>query len=154
MITAAQAKAKFGEPGVHEGNYMVIWTVPEDIRAKFAHVRFSALGTLGFPKKIYMNKFLKGPLEKGLRNLITRNFAGEMKTWDGCYIIRNARGLSSWSMHAWGLAIDVNAATNRLGKAPTLSSGFVKCFTDVGLDWGGKWRRPDGMHFQLAAFPA
>ena len=154
MITPAQAKAKFGEPGMAEGNYMLVWSVPADIRSALAHVRFSALGTTGFPGKIYMNKQLKIPLEAALRNIITRGFGPEMKTWDGCYIIRNARGLSSWSMHSWGLAIDVNAATNRLGAKPLLSKGFVKSFTDVGFDWGGIWSRPDGMHFQLAAFSA
>jgi hypothetical protein len=152
MITPAQAKAKFGEPGVSEGTYMLVWTVPADIRSALAHVRFSALGTTGFPSKIYMNKSLKISLEQALRNVIARGLSAEMKTWDGCYIIRNARGLSSWSLHAWGLAIDTNAATNRLGAPPTLSQGFVRCFTDAGLDWGGKWSRPDGMHFQLASF--
>lgn len=151
MITPAQARARFGDPGVSEGNYMTVWAVPADIRSSLAHVRFSALGTNGFPGKIYMNKGLQAPLDAALRNVIGRGFGPEMKTWDGCYIIRNARGLSSWSLHSWGLAIDVNAATNRLGAKPTLSSGFVKSFTDVGFDWGGIWTRADGMHFQLAA---
>jgi hypothetical protein len=130
---------------------MTTWAVPADIREAFKHVRFSAMGTIGFPGKIYMNKLLKEPLEKALRNVIGRGLAPEMKTWDGCYIIRNARGLSSWSMHAWGLAIDVNAATNRLGEDPSLSRAFVRCFTEVGFDWGGIWKRPDGMHFQLTS---
>lgn len=152
MVTATQAQKKFGAPGGNlEGQYMTVWSVPADIRSQLSHVRFSALGTTGFPSKIYMNNLLKAPLERSLRNLIAKNFHREMKTWDGCYIIRNARGLSSWSLHAWGLAIDVNAATNRLGAKPILTNGFVKCFTDAGFDWGGIWKRPDGMHFQLTA---
>jgi hypothetical protein len=54
------------------------------------------------------------------------------------------------SLHSWGIAVDVNAFSNGLGKEPTLSAGFVKCFTDAGFDWGGVWKRKDGMHFQLA----
>ena len=131
---------------------MSTWVVPNDIRQAFSHVKFSALGTVGFPAKIYCNKHLQPALERGLRNVMQRNITGEMKTWDGCYIVRNARGLKAWSMHAWGLAIDLNAATNRLGAAPTLSAGFVKCFTDAGLVWGGGWSRPDGMHFELGSF--
>jgi len=46
--------------------------------------------------------------------------------------------------------VDVNAFENAMGKEPKLSSGFVKCFTDAGFDWGGNWKRKDGMHFQLA----
>jgi hypothetical protein len=154
-ITSSAALKKFGAPGnaATQGKYMKVWVVPADIRAAFSHVFFSALGQKGFPAKIFCNTLLIAPLEKALRNLIARGKASEMKTWDGCYIVRNARGLSSWSLHAWGLAIDVNAATNQLGKKPTLSAAFVKCFTDAGFEWGGPWSRPDGMHFQLKALP-
>lgn len=132
---------------------MMRWAVPADIQQAFKHVRFSALGTNGFPKAIYCNKALIGPLEQALRNLMTRGCAAEMKTWDGCFIVRNARGLQSYSLHSWGLAIDLNASANRLGQKPVLSAKFVKCFTDAGMDWGGTWSRPDGMHFQLAKLP-
>jgi hypothetical protein len=54
------------------------------------------------------------------------------------------------SLHSWGLAVDLNAFENGLGKEPKLSPGFVKCFTDAGFDWGGTWKRKDGMHFELA----
>ena len=54
------------------------------------------------------------------------------------------------SLHSWGIAIDVNAFENGLNQIPKLSPGFVKCFTDAGFEWGGTWKRKDGMHFQLA----
>ena len=73
----------------------------------------------------------------------------ELKTWDGCFNVRRKRGLKSLSLHSWGIAIDVNAAWNGLGKEPTLSKEFVQCFIDAGFDWGGTWTRKDGMHFQL-----
>ena len=64
-------------------------------------------------------------------------------------ILEKKRGLTSMSLHSWGIAIDVNAAWNGLNKPSTLSPGFVKCFTDAGFEWGGTWKRIDGMHFQL-----
>lgn len=130
---------------------MTLWVVPADIRRAFAHVFFSQLGTVGFPGRIYCHISLRPLLEQGLRNLMSRGLAAELRTWDGAYIVRNARGLKQWSMHAWGLAFDVNAATNRLGARPTLSAAFVRCFTDTGLVWGGSWKRPDGMHFEVPA---
>ena len=108
---------------------------------------------IGFiPKKIYCNKLIVEPLKAAFKNLIDRKFVSELKTWDGCYQVRKMRGLSSQSLHSWGLAVDLNQSTNQLGKQPTLSAGFVKCFTDAGFDWGGVWQRKDGMHFQLSKF--
>lgn len=153
-ITPTQALRLFGQPGdpKAESKYMTRWAVPEDIQSALRHVRFTAMGTIGFPKAIYMNKMLQKPLEAALRCLISKGLASELKTWDGCYIVRNSRGSNVWSLHAWGLAIDVNAATNRLGQKPTLSSGFVSCFTENGFNWGGRFRNmPDGMHFELAS---
>ena len=63
---------------------------------------------------------------------------------------RAQRGGRSLSLHSWGIAIDVNPKTNALGKTPTLSPAFVACFKETGFDWGGDWKRRDGMHFQLA----
>jgi hypothetical protein len=136
MVTSQQALKKYGDP-TKESN-MVLWDVPTELE----------IGVI--PKKLYCNKDLVAPLSLAFKNLITRGFVNELKTWDGCFNIRKKRGLSSMSLHSWGIAIDVNAAWNGLGKTPTLSAGFVKCFTDAGFDWGGTWTRKDGMHFQLS----
>ena len=136
MVTSAQCLKKYGDPN-KESN-MVVWDVPTELE----------IGVI--PKKIYCNKDMVKPLEQAFKNLIQRNHVKELKTWDGCFNIRKKRGLSSMSLHSWGIAIDVNAAWNGLNKTPVLSAGFVKCFTDVGFDWGGTWQRKDGMHFQLS----
>lgn len=104
-------------------------------------------------------------LEIAFLNLIDRGFADELKTWNGCHLIRPIRGYEDrvenlmakgeiekamiyMSVHSWGFGIDVNAKENGLGKIPKLSAGFVKCFIDAGFEWGGNWKRKDGMHFQ------
>jgi len=140
MVTSAQCFAKWGDPltTADEGKYMVLWDVPTELE----------IGVL--PKKLYCNKSMIAPLAIAFKNLIDRGFVKELKTFDGCFNIRKKRGLSSMSLHAWGIAIDVNASWNQLNMVPTLSAGFVKCFTDAGFDWGGTWTRKDGMHFQLA----
>jgi len=140
MVTSQQCFKKWGDPlTTHdEGTYMVMWDVPSELE----------IGVI--PKRLYCNKAIIKPLEQAFKNLIQRNKVNELKTWDGCFNVRKKRGLSSQSLHSWGIAIDVNAAWNGLGKEPTLSSEFVKCFTDAGFDWGGTWTRKDGMHFQLS----
>lgn len=143
MITSRDCLNKYGEPGnaKTEGRFISIWDVPADINA--------ALPAL--PNRIYCNNDLRGPLEKAFRNIIARGLTKEVKTWDGCYQVRNKRGQGSLSIHSWALALDINAAWNRFGARPTMSAALVKCFTDAGFDWGGTWSKPDGMHFQLAA---
>lgn len=152
MVTSAQCLKKYGDPNLLETQtkWFEVWNVPAVIQTAFKHVRFSAIGSIGFPKKIFMNKDFKSILERALINIIDRGFAKELKTWDGCFIIRQKRGLTSLSLHSWGLAVDVNAFENGLNKAPKLSAEFVKCFTDAGCEWGGNWNRKDGMHFQIS----
>ena len=141
MVTPQQAYQKYGDPAIRslEGKYMTLWTVPAPLRQG------------AIPSRIYCNKDMIAPLSQAFSNLINRNHIDELKTWDGCFNVRKQRGsISAMSLHSWGIAIDVNAATNGLGQTPTLSPGFVKCFTDAGFDWGANWARKDGMHFQLS----
>lgn len=137
MVTSAQALKKYGEPSQSNPN-MILWDVP-------THLEIGII-----PKRIYCNKDLVKPLEFAFKALIDTGYVKELKTWDGCFNIRKKRGLSSMSLHSWGIAIDVNAFENGLGQPAKLSAGFVKCFTDNGFDWGGTWKRTDGMHFQLS----
>jgi len=139
MVTSAQCLKKYGNPELEHN--MIVWDVPTSLE----------IGVI--PKKIYCNKDLVLPLQKAFQNLIDTGKVAELKTWDGCFNIRKKRGLSSMSLHSWGIAIDVNAAWNGLGKSPTLSDEFVKCFTGAGFEWGGNWTRKDGMHFQLSKLP-
>lgn len=134
-LTSADCQAHYGSPELKKA--IVLFNVP-------AHLQIAKI-----PKSFYCNKDMVNPLTLAFQNLIQRGYASELKTWDGCFNIRKKRGGSTMSLHSWAVAIDLNAASNAFGSKPTLSTGFVKCFTDAGFDWGGKWSKPDGMHFQL-----
>lgn len=137
MVTPAQALKKYGPP--EKENNMILWDIP-------THLEVGVI-----PKKLYCNKDLVNPLQSAICQLIDTGYIKELKTWDGCFNIRYQRGSrTAASLHSWGIAIDVNAAWNGLSKQPTLSAGFVKCFTDNGFTWGGNWKRLDGMHFELS----
>ena len=137
MVTSAQALKKYGPPA-QDNPFLTLWDVP-------AHLEIGVI-----PKRIYCNKEIIGRLSAAFKALIDTGCVQELKTWDGCFNIRKKRGLSSMSLHSWGIAIDLNAFENGLNQTPKLSPEFVKCFTDNGFDWGGTWTRKDGMHFQLA----
>lgn len=135
MITSAQCQSKYGSPETEK--FMVLWDVPAELE----------IGTL--PNKVYCNRDMVAPLTQAFKNIIERGLVDEVKTWDGCFNIRNKRQGVSRSLHSWGIAIDINASWNGYGKQPTMSKELVACFEDAGFDWGGRWRKPDGMHFQL-----
>lgn len=136
MVTSAQALKKYGDPNKQLA--LTLWDVP-------GHLEIGVI-----PKRIYCNRDMIQPLAQAFQNLITTGHVKELKTWDGCFNIRKKRGLSSMSLHSWGIAIDVNAFENGLNQTPKLSAGFVKCFTDAGFYWGGNFKRKDGMHFELS----
>lgn len=135
MVTSKQAFEKYGDPSLQTS--MTMWDVPSQFE----------IGII--PKKLYCNKDIVIPLWNAFDNMVQSGVVKELKTWDGCFNIRKIKGSKSWSLHSWGLAVDVNAATNPMGGENTLSEGFIKCFKDAGFDWGGDFKRKDGMHFQI-----
>ena len=152
MVTSLQAFKKYGDPNLlaTQSKWFEVWEVEEIFLHCFSHVRFSAVGTIGFPKKIFINKDFQPVLKESLLNVVKRNLNKQMITWDGCFIIRNKRGLNSMSLHSWAIACDINAFENQLGMKPKISKEFAQCFIDAGCEWGGNWKRLDGMHFELA----
>lgn len=75
-----------------------------------------------------------------------------LRTFDGIYNDRSTRGGRKASTHAWGISIDLNAATNRMGTAGDMPEEVVEVFEEAGFTWGGRWkgRSRDPMHFQFA----
>lgn len=135
-LTHLDCMQKYGNP--EKELFMRLWDVP-------AHLEIGVI-----PKRLYCNIDIVKPLELAFGKLIATGYVDELKTWDGCFNIRKKRSGGTPSLHSWGVAIDLNAAWNRMGKEPTLSQGFVDCFKGAGFDWGGEWSRTDPMHFQLS----
>lgn len=84
----------------------------------------------------------------------SREAAGIL-VYDGLYNPRRMRGGTSWSMHSWACAIDLNAGRNGLKTAwpvtATMPFEVMECFAAEGwLAAGAFWGR-DAMHFQATA---
>lgn len=81
-------------------------------------------------------------------------------TWS--YACRKIAGTSSWSMHSYGIAVDVRATSYPLG-VRVRDAALLAAVAEIEAlstpdgwrvwEWGGRWRRPDGMHFEVAAPP-
>lgn len=81
--------------------------------------------------------------------------ASRLHLFGGAFAFRRARGLARLSTHAFGAAIDLDPARNGLGRrwAPgcgMMAEATVAAFEAEGWVWGGRWSRPDAMHFQAA----
>jgi hypothetical protein len=75
----------------------------------------------------------------------------------GCLNVRRMRGGSAWSMHAWGIAFDIDPARNQLrwgrDRAELAKPAYEPFWSFVaaeGLVSLGKSRNYDWMHFQAA----
>jgi hypothetical protein len=101
---------------------------------------------------IYMNTDMHEPFLAAIQNLVNEGVEHELKTFDGCFMIRDVRGLpGAMSWHSLGLAIDLNAKSNPLGGPVTFSDKFIKCFTEGGFASGAHFHRKDAMHFSWGA---
>lgn len=89
-------------------------------------------------------------VDSGLSDLVRPDQYG------GCWVPRfiasdPARGLS---LHSWGIALDLNVATNQRGTPGDMDPRVVDVMARWGFAWGGTWSDPDPMHFELAALVA
>jgi hypothetical protein len=99
------------------------------------------------------HRFMFGQLQAALTEIANEGLAGEIRSGDygGCYVPRfiDRDPGKPLSMHAFGLAIDLNTSTNQLGTRGDMHPGIVAIFEKWGFIWGGRWSRPDPMHFEL-----
>ncbi len=96
-----------------------------------------------------VHKLAAPSFEGLLRDLVA---AGYNPTSSGGFNYRTIRGGTALSQHAFGNAIDINAAANPMlkGQLQTdLPPNTAEIAAKYGLTWGGTWKnRPDPMHFE------
>lgn len=104
--------------------------------------------------KIYVHKKAWPLFKAAFEECLALNDGYAIKTL-GCFAPRPKRVNGDISTHSWGIAMDLNAATNPLAAEPggTLISDipatWIDLFESLGFTWGGRWHRPDAMHFQF-----
>ena len=76
---------------------------------------------------------------------------------DWGYASRPIRGTSTPSNHSWGLAVDLNAASNPMGSelVTDMPAWMVGMWTACGFRWGGAYSgRKDAMHYEYMGRPS
>lgn len=100
-------------------------------------------------RTVRVNQAIAEEVQNVFRALKDRSLWDHVVTFDGAYCWRAQRGSDKLSMHAYGAALDFNAKTNQLGTKGDMDPGVIEVFSSLGWTWGGRWRRPDPMHFQF-----
>jgi len=152
MVESLKLIKIYGDPSAdtldYERKNMQLWKLPALI-----HLAIPCL-----PSRIYMHGKFIPVVQQWLTALVQEGVSGEIITYDGCWNVRKKRGLKTLSIHAFGMAIDLNASHNPLGltREQCAAKGlkpFSTKFIDVSrqyVDCGADWQsRPDLMHFQI-----
>lgn len=111
-----------------------------------AHIVTEQVPILG---SVTCNRMLFPQLKAALAEVVARGLAKDVHTYNGCYNPRFIAGTTALSNHAFGLAIDIDAATNQRGTRGTMNPAVVQIFERWGFTWGGTWRYTDPMHFEM-----
>jgi hypothetical protein len=96
------------------------------------------------------------PLRAALGELRRRGLSRLVNPGDyaGCYAPRRIQPRGQLSLHAWGVAIDLNASANPFMGRSRQDRRLVRAMQRHGFTWGGEWpTRPDPMHFELRSLP-
>lgn len=104
--------------------------------------------------QVRCHRLIFGQLRAALAEIEREGLASLIRAGDygGCYVPRfiDRDPRRPLSMHAFGLAFDINVSTNHYGTRGDLDPRLVAVFERWGFAWGGRWSPPDPMHFELA----
>jgi hypothetical protein len=103
--------------------------------------------------RVTCHRLMIPQLRGALQEVVDAGLAHTLKTYDGCYVPRfiERNPENSISLHTWGIAIDMDAATNYRGIRGTMDQRVADIFKRWGFRWGGDWTYTDPMHFELGA---
>ena len=60
-------------------------------------------------------------------------------SFGGRFAFRQQRTGAKSSTHCWGIAIDLNSASNAQGTCGDMNTGLIEIFRGAGFEWGGDW---------------
>ena len=144
VLPQEDIKARFGEWAGRPGSGGLLEIDPNWVRDNIVTATVPVIG------KVTCNRRLIPPLRAAMRQLASQGNASVVHDYEGCFVAKFLLNdpSASISHHAWGAAIDINAAANPYGAVPVQSPVLVKAMEQQGFIWGGRFIIPDGHHFE------
>lgn len=152
QVPAPVARLTGGEAaedlGAFSYRYFADGTIEPDARWVRDNIRTEDVPVMG---TVTCHRLMLPQLRGALQEVQDAGLAGTLQTYSGCYVPRfiERDPTGSISLHTWGIAIDMDAATNFRGIRGTMDSRVVEIFKRWGFAWGGDWAYTDPMHFEL-----
>ena len=152
-MTTAQVIKKYGSPNETGAGYLVTIKLPYPMR--IAWDTDSSVNTMRC-HRLVADKFLAV-----FNDLLVRYGYDKIKElgidlYGGCFNYRRMRNGSAWSMHAWGVAIDLDPARNTLKETKRTArfarpeyKPMIDIFYKHGFISLGREKDFDWMHFEI-----
>ena len=148
-----QIIAKYGKPNETGKGYLVTINIPYPMRL--------AWDTSVTVTKVSCHRLIADKLLAVFNDLLAHYGYEEIKRlgidlYGGCFNYRKMRGGTSWSLHSWGIAIDLDPARNTLKETkrtarfarpeykPMIDIFYKHGFESLGVESDYDW-----MHFQI-----
>jgi hypothetical protein len=107
--------------------------------------------------KVRLHRLAVAPFLRFFEEIEKAGLLDRVLQFGGSFARRFSRGSTKFlSNHAYGTAIDINVPWNGLAAVPAQKGQrgcvreLVPIAHELGIYWGGHFRRMDGMHFELA----
>lgn len=155
MLTTQQAIKKYGTPNETGKGYLTTIVSPFPLRI--------AWDTDSSTTRVTCHKLIADRLLSVFNDLLAHYGHAKIKElgidlYGGCFNFRKMRGGSSWSKHAWGIAIDLDPSRNTL-KETSATARFARAeykpMIDIFYRHGfislGREKNYDWMHFEIGS---
>jgi len=153
MITTKELIAKYGKPNVTGQGYLETIILPYPMRLAWDHeTKVTRMSCHKAVKANFLAVFTDLQEHYGYDKLVELG----IDLFGGCFNFRKMRGGSDWSVHSWGLAIDLDPDRNQLKEShntarfarpeykPMIDIFYKHGFVSLGVEKDYDW-----MHFQI-----